>query len=163
MTFRNQALLVVDVQRSFSVPSALVERITALSSRLRTVATVERHDEAVTPFERQLGWRPSADDESLVPAERIFVKHGYLPPRAAIDYLKLLAVDRVLVCGVQADTCCLAAGFMLFDAGLHPTLLKWLCVGSSLDRSATLGATLWQHRFGSVLHSADELELFESL
>jgi nicotinamidase-related amidase len=70
-----------------------------------------------------------------------------------------MSFERVLVCGIQADTCCLAAGFMLFDAGLHPTMLKWLTVGSSLDRSAGLGAKLWKHHFGatSVLHSADQL------
>ena len=54
-------------------------------------------------------------------------------------------------CGVQVDACRLVAGFMLFDAGLHPTLLKWLRVGSSLDRSANLGADLWQHYFRSAL------------
>jgi nicotinamidase-related amidase len=152
-----QALLVVDVQPSFNPPPEIVEGIIELSRSLPTVATVERHDESVTPFERQLGWKPGPDDESLVPADRVFIKHGYLPPIAAVDYLKSLDVERVLVCGIQADTCCLAAGFMLFDAGLHPTLLKWLSVGSSLDRSATLGADLWRHHFGNVLEDASEL------
>lgn len=155
--FPKQALLVVDVQPSFPVPSDVVAGILALSQQLYTVATVERHDETVTPFERQLGWKPAADDESLIPANRLFIKHGYLPPVAAIDHLQSLGVERVLVCGIQADTCCLAAGFMLFDAGLQPTLLKWLSVGSSLDRTAALGARLWQHHFGRVLHHAGEL------
>jgi nicotinamidase-related amidase len=68
-------------------------------------------------------------------------------------------VERVLVCGIQADTCCLAAGFLLFDAGLNPTMLKWLTVGSSLDRSAGLGAKLWRHHFGqdSVIEDAAAL------
>ena len=70
-------------------------------------------------------------------------------------------MDRILVCGVQADTCVLAAGFALFDAGLHPTLLKWLTVGSSLDRSGNLGARLWEHHFGSVLEFSDQLGLPE--
>ena len=82
-------------------------------------------------------------DDSLVPADRVFVKHGYLPPAAAIQHLSDLHPDRVLVCGIQAETCVLAAGFALFDAGLHPTLLKWLTVGSSLDPSGELGARLW--------------------
>lgn len=154
-----QALLVVDVQTSFAVPNDVVDRIRRLGRRLHTVATVERHDEAVTPFERQLGWKPGADDECLVDADQVFIKHGYLPPFALVEHFRSLGVDRVLVCGVQADTCCLAAGFMLFDAGLHPTLLKWLSVGSSLDRSASLGAELWKHHFGSVIHEANELSL----
>ena len=123
-----------------------------------SIATVERHDEAVTPFERQLGWKPGAADDSLVPVDRIFVKHGYLPPVEAVDYLRSLQVERVLVCGIQADTCVLAAGFALFDAGLHPTMLKWLCIGSSLDRSAELGARLWRHHFGAILTHPEELE-----
>lgn len=154
-----QALLVVDVQPNFLVPMEIVQEIRELARILPSVATVERHDESITPFERQLGWKPGPADESLAQADRIFIKHGYLPPVSAIDYLRDLQVDRVLVCGIQAETCVLAAGFMLFDAGLHPTLLKWLTVGSSLDRSGELGARLWKHHFGSVLSSSAELGL----
>lgn len=159
MALERQALLVVDVQASFRVPETIVAGITALSRTLHTVATVERHDEAVTPFARQLGWTPPLDEAPLVPADRVFVKHGYLPPPALIEHFRALAVERVLVCGVQAETCCLAAGFMLFDAGLHPTLLRWLSVGSSLDRSAALGTALWRHHFGSVVDGPDALPL----
>jgi nicotinamidase-related amidase len=152
-----QALLVVDVQPSFEVPEKIVIGIQQLARQFYTVATVERHDESVTPFERQLGWKPGANDDSLIVADRVFIKHGYLPPASLIDHLRSRGVERVFVCGVQADTCCLAAGFMLFDAGLYPTLLSWLAVGSSLDRSGGLGATLWQHHFGSVMHNEEEL------
>ncbi|MFF2321292.1 hydrolase [Agrobacterium sp. NPDC058088] len=152
-----QALYIVDVQPSFNPPASLVAEISALAKTMLSIATVERHDESVTPFERQLGWRPGRDDVSLVPADRIFIKHGYAPPRDVIDYLLSLELDRVLVCGIQADTCVLAAGFALFDAGLHPTLLPWLTVGSSLDRSGELGAKLWKHHFGAVLTGPHEL------
>jgi nicotinamidase-related amidase len=70
-------------------------------------------------------------------------------------------MDRVLVCGTQADTCVLAAGFALFNAGLHPILLKWLTVGSSLDRSGDLGARLCEHHFRSVLAHSGQLGLAE--
>lgn len=152
-----QALYIVDVQPSFNPPAALVADISALAATMPSVASVERHDESVTPFVRQLGWKPGRDDCSLVAADWIFIKHGYAPPRAAIDHLLSLKVDRVLVCGIQADTCVLAAGFALFDAGLHPTLLPWLTVGSSLDRSGELGARLWKHHFGAVLTGPHEL------
>lgn len=154
-----QALLVVDVQPSFEPPAWQVEQISRLAPTLYSVATVERHDESVTPFWRQLGWKPGPSDDPLVVTDKVYVKHGYLPPPALVEDLKSIGFDRVLVCGIQADTCCLAAGFMLFDAGLRPTLLKWLTVGSSLDRSAALGATLWRHHFGgaSVLDDADQL------
>ena len=152
-----QALLIVDVQPSFPIPMEILHGIKELSAILPNVATVERHDESVTPFEGQLGWKPGKTDESFIPADRVFIKHGYLPPPAAIEYLRDLRMDRVSVCGTQADTCVLAAGFALFDAGSHPTLLKWLTVGSSLDRSGDLGASLWEHHFGSILRHPDQL------
>ena len=152
-----QALLIVDVQPSFSPPDRLVRAISALAATMPSVATVERHDEAVTPFARQLGWVPGAADDSLVAADRVFVKHGYLPPPGLIAHLRGLEVERVLVCGIQTDTCVLAAGFSLFDAGLRPTLLRWLTMGSSLDRSGGLGVRLWRHHFGAVLDGPEEL------
>ena len=153
----SQAILIVDVQRGFSAPEWLVDRITRLVPLMPSVATVERHDESRVPFRRQLRWAPAADDDSLVKANRTFVKHGYLPPADAVDYLRQLEVTRVLVCGIQADTCVLAAGFALFDAGLHPTLIADLVVGSSLDPSGALGVRLWKHHFGAVVESYREL------
>ena len=155
-----QALLIIDVQPSLAPPSWQIEGIAALARSMFSIATVVRHDEAVTPFWRQTGWAPAADDESLVPADRTFIKHGYAPPPELIAFLKQEGFARVLVCGIQAETCCLAAGFLLFDAGLHPTLLKWLTVGSSLDRAGELGARLWRHHFGkdSVIECAAALQ-----
>jgi nicotinamidase-related amidase len=152
-----QALYIVDVQPSFSPSPDLVGRIAELAATMHSVASVERHDESITSFERQLGWKPGRNDESLVMADRVFIKHGYAPPREAVDYLLSLKLDRVLVCGIQADTCVLAAGFAFFDAGLHPTLLPWLTVGSSLDRSGELGARLWKHHFGAVLSGPNDI------
>jgi hypothetical protein len=123
-----QALLVVDVQPSFPVPIEIVQGIRELSTVLPSIATVERHDESITPFERQLGWKPGKSDDSLVVTDRTFIRHGYLPPAAAIDYLRDLQVDRVLVCGVQEDTCGPRRGLCVVRCGLHPTLLKWLTV-----------------------------------
>lgn len=154
-----QVLYIVDVQPSFDPPPELVSGIAALTKRLPSVASVERHDEAITPFASQLGWTPGKSDDSLVSADRVFIKHGYSPPKEAVDYLLSLDLDRVLVCGIQADTCVLAAGFSFFDAGLHPTLLPWLTVGSSLDRSGALGAKLWRHHFGAVLDGPDDIGL----
>jgi nicotinamidase-related amidase len=151
-----QALLVIDIQPSFAPPDWLVRDAAALAATMPSVATVERHDEARTPFERQLGWKPGPADEPLVQTDRVFIKHGYLPPPTLITHLQSLGVERVLVCGIQTDTCVLAAGFMLFDAGLSPTLLPWLTVGSSLDRTGELGVRLWRHHFGAVLSRPDE-------
>jgi len=149
------ALMIIDVQPSFSPPAWLVTGINAVIGTMPSVATVERHDESRTPFQSQLGWAPATSDDSLVLADRIFVKHGYLPPQDAIEHLAALRPSCVFVCGIQADTCVLAAGFALFDAGLSPTLLTDLIVGSSIDRSGELGAKLWRHHFKHVAISGD--------
>ncbi|UVL59679.1 cysteine hydrolase family protein [Pseudomonas sp. B21-032] len=150
-----QVLLIVDVQSTFSPPEWLVDGVRALSERILTVASVELHDEQVTPFEQQLGWHPAAEDESLVEADKVFIKHGYGQTAETIEYIKQLGVERVLVCGIQTETCVLAAGFALFDAGLSPTLVTDLTVGSSLDRSGQLGISLWKHHFRQVTTRAE--------
>ncbi|MEN5094867.1 cysteine hydrolase family protein [Pseudomonas protegens] len=152
----HQVLLIIDVQPCFNPPQWLVEGINPLLGQMPSVATVERHDESRTPFARQLGWQPPVDDQSLVAADKVFIKHGYGPTTELLDYLKSLSPQRVLVCGIQTDTCVLAAGFALFDAGLQPTLLTDLTVGSSLDRSGGLGIDLWRHHFKHLIRS-DEL------
>jgi nicotinamidase-related amidase len=146
-------LLVVDIQPSFNPPPRLVADIGGLLPHVHSVATVERHDEAVTPFRAQLGWAPGADDQCLLAADKVFIKHGYGLTPEILAYLKGLATDRILVCGVQAETCVLAAGFALFDAGLQPTLIADLVAGSSLDRSGALGVKLWRHHFGAVVEA----------
>jgi nicotinamidase-related amidase len=152
-----QVLLIVDVQSTFSPPEWLVDGLRRLSANIPTVASVELHDEQVTPFQRQLGWHPAAEDESLIEADQVFVKHGYGQTVETLEYIKQLGVERVLVCGMQTETCVLAAGFALFDAGLAPTLVTDMTVGSSLDRSGQLGIDLWKHHFGQVTTAAQVL------
>jgi nicotinamidase-related amidase len=91
----------------------------------------------------------------LIEADRIFIKHGYAPPPETIEYLQNLKVERGLVCGLQTETCCLAARFALFDAGLQPTLITDLTVGSSLDRTGELGVRLWGHHFKHTVTLAE--------
>jgi nicotinamidase-related amidase len=150
-----QVLLIVDVQATFTPPSWLVKGVQALANQMPSVATIELHDEATTPFQSQLGWSPAVSDQSLVQADRLFIKHGYSPSAATMQYLKQLNPERVLVCGIQTETCVLAAGYSLFDAGLRPTLITDLTVGSSLDRSGQLGISLWKHHFGLTVSSRE--------
>ena len=108
----HQVLLIIDVQPCFNPPPWLVEGINALLGQMPSVATVERHDESRTPFARQLGWQPAADDQSLVAADKVFIKHGYGPTAELLDYLKSLCPERVLVCGIpnhHGDEVCLKA------------------------------------------------------
>lgn len=153
----HQVLLIVDVQSTFSPSEKLVDGIRVLSAHIPTLASIELHDEQVTPFQRQLGWHPAREDVALVEADKVFVKHGYGQSAETLAYIKGLGVERVLVCGLQTETCVLAAGFALFDAGLCPTLVTDLTMGSSLDRSGQLGIDLWKHHFGKVTTAAEVL------
>lgn len=150
-----QVLLAIDIQATFDPPEWLLAGVRALLGRMPSVATLECHDERVTPFQAQLGWHPASDDQGLIAADRTFVKHGYTLTAEILGHLRSLAPERVLVCGVQTDTCVLAAGFALFDAGLRPTLITDLTRGSSLDRSGQLGIDLWRHHFKHLVHSRD--------
>ena len=120
-----------------------------------SIATVERHNEDAVPFMAQLDWAPAPDDRSLVAADYELVKHGYGPTEEILSALIALKAERILVCGIQADTCVLAAGFALFDLGLRPTLIRDVVVGSSLDRSGKLGEDLWRHHFREVTDYQD--------
>ncbi|MGX1126149.1 cysteine hydrolase family protein [Pseudomonas sp. HLS-6 TE3448] len=151
----HQVLLIIDVQPSFNPPQWLVEGINTLLGRMPSVATVERHDEHHTPFQRQLGWHPAKNEHCLIAADRVFAKYGYCLSSETLNHLKQLKPDRVLVCGIQTDTCVLAAGFVLFDAGLQPTLITDLTQGSSLDRSGALGINLWRHHFKHTVTVAE--------
>lgn len=153
----HQILLIVDVQSTFAPPGWLVEGCQNLTKHIPSVATIELHDESRTPFFSQLGWKPAAQDESLVAADKVFVKYGYAPSSETLDYLIQQKPERVLVSGIQTETCVLAAGFALFDAGLNPTLVTDLTVGSSLDRSAQLGISLWKHHFRQTTTVAELL------
>lgn len=154
----NQALLIVDVQNAFNPPPWLVSGLKRLTPHLMSVATVERHNEHQTPFQRQLGWTPPLNDDCLLEVDHVFVKYGYAPSPETMRFLKARKLSRVLVAGIQTETCCLAAGFALFDAGMTPTLLTDLTLGSSLDRSGQLGIKLWKHHFGNVTTSQEVLE-----
>ena len=92
-----QGLLIVDVQSTFSPPEWLVDGIRALSATIPTIASVELHDEQVTPFARQLGWHPAAEDESLVEADKVFIKHGYGQTGETLDYIRQLGVELSLI------------------------------------------------------------------
>ena len=54
------------------------------------VATVERNDEPVTPFEHQLGWKPGRADESLVATNRVFVTHA----RSVSTFMESIPIER---------------------------------------------------------------------
>lgn len=153
-----QVLLINEVQSTFEPPEWLVDGVRALSAQILTIASLTLHDESRTAFQRQLGRHPASSDQSLHEFDRQFVKHGYGLAPQALEYLQQLAPQRVLVCGIGADSSILAAGFALFDAGLTPTLVSDLTIGTWADRSGESGMILWREHFQHVLSRAEVLE-----
>lgn len=155
-------LLIIDIQNTFNPPSWLVSRLKKIMPYVESIATVELHKEEIVPFQAQLNWAPSKVDKCLLEVNKVFIKYGYSPTDELVHYLKSLEVKKIYVCGIQTDTCVLAAGFKLFDAGLFPCLVTDLTIGSSLDRTGDLGIKLWKHHFGSTIDSV-KLEKIASL
>jgi hypothetical protein len=56
--------------------------------------------------------------------------------------------------GYALQLACPRSG-QLFDAGLQPTLITDLTVGSSLERTGELGVRLWEHHFKHTVRSSD--------
>ncbi|WP_312931912.1 hydrolase [Pseudomonas sp.] len=152
-----QVLLINQVQSTFEPPEWLVDGVRALSAQILTFGALTLHDEAHTPFQQQAGWHPAASDHCMHEADRVFIKHGYGLGREALDCLRELHPERVLVCGVGADSGLLAVGFSLFDAGLTPTLVTDLTIGSWLDRSGHTGMALWAEHLQRVTTRAEVL------
>ncbi|MCV6435989.1 hypothetical protein OFL46_36105, partial [Pseudomonas aeruginosa] len=65
-----QALLIVDVQPCFAPPDWLLEGIGQLLGRMPSVASVERHDESRTPFQRRKLPRQAGISKVELPATR---------------------------------------------------------------------------------------------
>ncbi len=101
-----KALLIVDVQPCFEPPVWLVERARLLSAALPSVATVEHHDEDIVPFQKQLGWHPAKEDQSLVEADHVVIKHGYGPTTEAIELLKSPARSEFLFAAFRLKPVC---------------------------------------------------------
>src|SRR3954467_8071699 len=91
-----QVLLIIDVQPSFAPSPRLIADIKKLLPLMPSVATVERHDEAKVAFQRQLNWTPGPADDSLIEADRVFIKYGYAPTPETIEHLRALDPERVL-------------------------------------------------------------------
>jgi len=83
----NQALFVFDVQPSFVPPGRQVEGVARLARLMRSVAKVERHDEHVTRFSRQLGCKPAPDARPMVSTGELFMKRGCASPAELLRHL----------------------------------------------------------------------------
>lgn len=133
-----KTVMIVDVQRAFPIPPALVERIRVYSLRFERRVFTRFINPPGSLFRRQLKQRccrPGSEDTELLIApqehELVIDKPGYGLPREALTKLRRLGVKGVTVCGMDTDACVLGVMFSLFDAGIPSRVSAKHCWSST--------------------------------
>lgn len=140
-----QAIVLVDLQRAFSIPPELVARIDARSRDFPLRVFTRFVNPPGSLFRRKLDLRacpPGSRESELVlapgPDDVVFEKPRYGLTTAQIDELKERGVTKALVCGIETDACVLAVAFSLFDRGVDCEVDPTLCWSSSGLHEAAL-------------------------
>ena len=141
-----EALIIVDLQRAFEVPPALVARIRRYAKRFRKRVFTRFENAPDSLFRRELKQRccgpGSVDTTLLLPpgkSDVVITKRGYGLSAFAVKRLRALGITKVTVCGIDTDACVLGVMFSLFDAGLKCRVkadLCWSSSGAALHRAA---------------------------
>lgn len=150
----SELLIVVDLQRAFSAPPKLVERIRRYAARFPRRVFTRFENRRGSLFRTKLKQRccaPGTPDMGLLVApakgDVVFTKKGYgLVPRQ-IRRIRALGAKRVTVCGVDTDACVLGVMFSLFDAGIDCCVKADLCWSSSGRALHTAGMKIIEQQF----------------
>lgn len=138
------ALLIVDVQHAFPIPTRLVEKIRDYSETFSRRVFTRFVNPKGSLFRTQLKMTccppGSAETElRLVPArdDLVLDKATYGLRPAQIEQLRQAGIRRLVLCGVETDACVLGIMFSLFDAGFAAEIRPDLCWSSTgLHRQA---------------------------
>jgi nicotinamidase-related amidase len=147
-------LIVVDLQKAFEIPPALVEKIRRYARRFHCRIFTRFENPPGSQFRQMLKQKccaPGTRDTELFIAPEAgdlsFVKCGYgLSPRD-IRRIQARGIRRITVCGVDTDACVLGVMFSLFDAGIECRVKPDLCWSSSGRRFHRAAMTILQQQF----------------
>ncbi|HRP04458.1 MAG TPA: isochorismatase family protein [Opitutaceae bacterium] len=140
----NTALIIVDVQQEFPIPSALVRKIEAYSRQFTCRIFTRFVNPSDSFFRRKLKIKccaPGSIGTKLLIApskdDIVLDKDTYgLAPRQ-IRQIKARGITRVVVCGLETDACVLGIMYSLFDSQIHARVEPSLCWSSTgLHREA---------------------------
>lgn len=133
-----EPIIIVDLQKAFSVPPKLIKGIETYSRRFDKRIFTRFENPAGSIFRTRLKQRccapGSTDTELLITPEKgdlVWVKNGYGLPAAAVRKLKAMRVKRATVVGIDTDACVLGVLFSLFDAGIECRANLDFCWSSS--------------------------------
>lgn len=131
------AIVIVDLQKAFPIPTDLIRRIEerARAFPLRVFTRFVNLPDSL--FRRKLdrsSCQPGDPAGELVltpgPDDLVLEKAGYGLGAEHIATLRAANLRRVLVCGVDTDACVLGVTFSLFDAGIDCEVEPDLCWSS---------------------------------
>lgn len=132
------ALIIVDVQREFAVPSELVRRIEAYSRTFSCRVFTRFVNPPGSFFRKHLGVRccsPGSRGTELLIApakgDLVFDKDTYGLSSRQIRELKARGIARAVVCGLETDACVLGIMYSLFDSKIHARVEPALCWSST--------------------------------
>jgi nicotinamidase-related amidase len=133
-----EPIIIVDLQKAFSVPPDLVKKIERYSRRFPKRIFTRFVNPPGSLFRTKLKQRccaPGSEDaELLIKPEKddvVMVKRGYGLSVSMIRRLRAMKVKRATVVGIDTDACVLGVMFSLFDAGIDCRVKTDLCWSSS--------------------------------
>ena len=137
MRVRMDAIIIVDLQKAFPVPTDLLRRIEQRCSSypLRVFTKFINPPDSI--FRRKLDRRscaPGTSETELLlnpgPKDLVLEKASYGLGPDHLAALRGAGVEKALVCGVDTDACVLGVVFSLFDAGIDCEVDPDLCWSS---------------------------------
>ena len=148
------ALMVVDLQKEFNVPAAVVDRIRARAEQFPVRVFTRFCNPPGTLFRRKLDRKmcaPGTPGTELVLDPKnndlVLEKSTYGLTAEHINKLRSAAITEVTVAGVDTDACVLGVLFSLWDHGINCRLAPDICWSSSGLHEAAV--KIAEEQFGS--------------
>lgn len=133
-----EALIIVDLQRAFTVPPKLVAAIEEHGKRYKRRVFTRFENPRGSIFRKLLqmdSCPPGSTDTVLYiqpqKGDVVITKRGYGLSASQVKRLKRLGIKRAAVCGIDTDACVLAVMFSLFDGGIDCRAIPDLCFSTS--------------------------------
>jgi nicotinamidase-related amidase len=132
------AIIIVDLQKAFPIPPALVQRIDERAKTFSRRIFTQFINEPGSLFRTKLkrsACPPGAEETALAlqpnANDWVIPKPRYsLAPRD-VERIAAAGIRKALVCGVDTDACVLGVTFSLFDAGIDCEVDPDLCWSST--------------------------------
>lgn len=151
---KGEAIVIVDLQRAFTVPPKLVAAIDEFAERFPHRIFTRFENPRGSLFRKLLkmdSCPPGSTD--LAPyiqprrGDMVITKRGYGLSSAQVARLKRRGIRRAVVCGIDTDACVLGVMFSLFDGGVDSRVNPDLCYSTSGRNLHLAALSIIDHQF----------------